>query len=331
MPRESKPILVTHNSSSSINGSSNGKRSAFRKFARRYGSDYILLVLCAIATLAMYLSPPLPTRLFMVGIGDNRYASADIAYPKRPEIFTTVVTGAISFIGAFLGIIILQYWVRSKRDMHHATLGLMVSLMSASLFQTTIKWTIGGTRPNFLSICQPDMTKVLSNGVGFGSIYYDRSICTGDPSAINDALQSFPSGHAVGAYAGFLFLSFYLNGKLKAYCKPYRMSFWKVLVVMTPFLLGTLMTLSRLVDYSHHWYDILAGSVIGIFGAFVGYGSQYMAIFDPRINHLPCKKRSAPFSWKWPEIEPPTVADLFGNKTGPSYDTFNNQPGASQV
>jgi len=205
-------------------------------------------------------------------------------------------------MGAFL---FLQIWIRSKKDLHHAFLGLLISLIGSSFFQTSCKWLIGGVRPNFLGICLPDLSKVSAGGQGYGGIYFDRSICTGDERAINDAFQSFPSGHSSAAFAGFLFLAFYLNAKLKMTCSPYRGAFWKVAVVVTPILMATLISLSRLIDFSHQWYDIMFGALIGIGFAFLGYATQFQSIFNPLTNHIPTKREPAPLSWNIPkEIEP---------------------------
>jgi len=228
---------------------------------------------------------------------DEALLVSEFAYPKRTEIFSTFVAGAVSFSITTLCALFLQIWVRSKKDFHHAVLGLLMSLIGASFFQVTCKWVIGGLRPNFFEICKPDLTK-LSQGHGYGGIYFDRSICTGDYHEINEAFQSFPSGHSSAAFAGFLFLSFYLNAKLKMTCSPYRGAFWKIVIVTLPILAATLISLSRLIDYSHHWYDIAFGALIGIAFAFVGYASQYHSIFNPLNNHLPTKKESAPFAWK---------------------------------
>ena len=46
---------------------------------------------------------------------------------------------------------------------------------------------------------------------------FDRSVCTGDEHEINDALESFPSGHSTAAGAGFVYLSLYLNAMLKIF------------------------------------------------------------------------------------------------------------------
>lgn len=49
------------------------------------------------------------------------------------------------------------------------------------------KILIGGLRPNFLSVCQPDLS--LAQGQGFGGLYYDKSVCTGEKSLILDSLE----------------------------------------------------------------------------------------------------------------------------------------------
>ena len=60
-------------------------------------------------------------------------------------------------------------------------------------------------------------------GTGFQEIMFNRTVCTGDKSAIDDGLEGFPSGHSTAVFSGFLFLSLYLNAKLKIFAN-YRPS-----------------------------------------------------------------------------------------------------------
>ena len=60
-------------------------------------------------------------------------------------------------------------------------------------------------------------------GTGFHEIMFNRRVCTGDKGAVDDGLEAFPSGHSTAAFAGFLFLSLYLNAKLKIFAN-YRPS-----------------------------------------------------------------------------------------------------------
>jgi hypothetical protein len=61
-------------------------------------------------------------------------------------------------------------------------------------------------------------------GTGFQEIMFNRTVCTGDNAAVNDGLEGFPSGHTAAVFAGFVFLSLYLNAKLKIFAN-YRPSF----------------------------------------------------------------------------------------------------------
>jgi membrane-associated phospholipid phosphatase len=54
-------------------------------------------------------------------------------------------------------------------------------------------------------------------GTGFQEIMFNRTVCTGDKSAIDDGLEGFPSGHTTAVFSGFVFLSLYLNAKLKIF------------------------------------------------------------------------------------------------------------------
>jgi membrane-associated phospholipid phosphatase len=59
---------------------------------------------------------------------------------------------------------------------------------------------------------------------------FNKTICTGDEKTVNDSLESFPSGHSTAAFAGFVFLSFYLNAKLKIFAN-YRPAYLCLLSV----------------------------------------------------------------------------------------------------
>ena len=99
-------------------------------------------------------------------------------------------------------------------------------------------------------------------------------------------MTSFPSGHAVGACAGFFYLALYFYARVKPFT-GYRTHFWKLFVVMLPVEIATLLAASKCVDEWHNWYDVVAGAIIGIFFAWLAYRSMFAATWDPRINHVP--------------------------------------------
>jgi diacylglycerol diphosphate phosphatase / phosphatidate phosphatase len=115
-----------------------------------------------------------------------------------------------------------------------------------------------------------------------------------DHPQINDALESFPSGHTTAAFAGFIFLYFYLNAKLKVWSN-YHPAMWKLVATYAPVLAATLIAGALTIDEFHNWYDCLAG-VIGTVMAISAYRMVYASVWDFRFNHIPLS-RTLPFTY----------------------------------
>ncbi|KAF3352360.1 hypothetical protein VdG1_09047 [Verticillium dahliae VDG1] len=79
-----------------------------------------------------------------------------------------------------------------------------------------------------------------------------------------------------------------LNG-LKVWA-AYRPAFWKVALTIAPLLGAFLKACVLTIDQAHHWYDILAGSIIGTGAALAAYRGNYAAIWDWRFNHIPLQR-----------------------------------------
>jgi membrane-associated phospholipid phosphatase len=93
----------------------------------------------------------------------------------------------------------------------------------------TVTYQNFGANP-LQAVCKPDVAKLgAQSGDGLGNIMYDRSVCTGKKSDIDDSLESFPSGHTTAAFGGFIFLYLYLNAKLKVWSN-YHPAYWKLIV-----------------------------------------------------------------------------------------------------
>ena len=124
---------------------------------------------------------------------------------------------------------------------------------------------------------------------------YDKSVCTGDESEINDSLESFPSGHTTAAFAGFVYLYLYLNAKLKVFAN-YHPAYWKLIVTYMPLLGATLIGGALTIDEYHNWWDVVAGAIIGTVMAFSAYRMVYASVWDFRFNHVPLV-RDMPFGF----------------------------------
>jgi len=189
----------------------------------------------------------------------------------------------------------MQIRVRSFWDVNNAIIGLLYSLIAAAVFQVFVKWLIGGLRPHFLAVCDPDPALIEAGGNGFRSVMFQRNVCRGDTNDINDSLESMPSGHSTAAWAGFMYLYYYLNAKLKVFSN-YHPAMWKLIVTYAPLLGATLITGALTIDEFHNWYDCLAGATIGIVMATSAYRMVYASVWDFRFNHIPLN-RHTPFSY----------------------------------
>ena len=66
-----------------------------------------------------------------------------------------------------------------------------------------------------------------------------------------------------GSFAGLGFLSLYLSGKLQAFDREGHVA--KLCIVFLPLLAASLVAISRVDDYWHHWQDVFAGGLLGVF------------------------------------------------------------------
>ncbi|TPX57341.1 hypothetical protein PhCBS80983_g03913 [Powellomyces hirtus] len=258
-----------------------------QSYIRAYWMDYLVMAAMGALGLGIYMLRPAPNRLFPIYFRDGEVVYPEFAYPLRKNIIPIWLAAFLAFTIPFVFFMLAQIRVRSFVDANAATMGVIMSLVTAAVFQVFLKWLIGGLRPHFYAVCKPVIDPSLANaGQGFSGIMVDRSVCTGDDKEINDALESFPSGHSTASWAGLLFLAYYLNGKLKVFAN-YRPQFWKLVLFFAPILGATLISASLTIDEYHHYYDVIGGSIIGSVVATATYRFQYASLFDYRFNHIP--------------------------------------------
>ncbi|KAL8382003.1 hypothetical protein RB595_006000 [Gaeumannomyces hyphopodioides] len=293
------------------------RRPTFMEWLKITLLDLITMAVLGALSLVIFRLHPPAHRSFPItftpnaasGFGTISPGSGDVVYPQFaypyqdqfiPSHAATVLAAGVP-IATFL---LAQIRIRSFWDLNNAIMGLLYSLITSALFQVTIKWLIGGLRPNFLSVCNPDTSlasrpggnKTGLEGTGYGGIMYTYEVCRGDGngdlSGVFNSLESFPSGHTTAAFAGFVYLYLYLNAKLKVFSN-YHPSMWKLALTYAPILGATLIGGSLTVDQSHNWYDIVAGGIIGTIFALSSYRTVYAAIWDWRTNHIPLHRRKA--------------------------------------
>ncbi|KAK3983885.1 phosphatidic acid phosphatase type 2/haloperoxidase [Cladorrhinum sp. PSN332] len=256
--------------------------------------DILAMAVFGGSALAIFKAPLAATRNFPVTFttsGDIVYP--EFAYPNRGWIIAPELTGVVSTLIPLGIILIAQLRIRSFWDLNNAVFGLLYSLILSALFQVILKQLIGGFRPYFLTICQPDISLARSNnatglnGVGFQQIMYTSEICTNpNKEELKTAMTSFPSGHATSAFAGYIYLFLWMNAKLKVWSN-FQASFYWLAALLAPLLGATLLAACLTVDQAHNWYDIVAGAAIGTMTSFMAYRICYAAVWDWRYNHIP--------------------------------------------
>jgi len=249
-----------------------------------YLGDWVVVVVCALIATALYSKSHSTSTLLFQGPENN--INTDQAYPFIPPQIPTWFSISVSLVVSHCVFVLAFVLDRRVTSFHHASLGIFMALILSSVFAQGLKIIIGGIAPNFLSVCKPDFS--LQEGHGYNRLYFDRTVCTGDPSQINTALESFSSGNSTAAFGGMFFLALWLNARLKPWSdKRGRGKGLQLILVFAPIWVACNLSLTRIVDHNENGYDILAGAVIGITFAAASYRSYYRSLFDAHNNHIP--------------------------------------------
>ncbi|KAL2482053.1 Lipid phosphate phosphatase 2 [Forsythia ovata] len=219
------------------------------KLLRVHMHDWLILIVIAAIDAGLNAIEPF-----------HRYVNSDMmTYLKYPlKIPDTVPMWAVPIIAVILPCVIFLLYYFYKRDvydLHYAVLGLLYSVLVSGVVTDSIKDAVGRPRPNFFYRCFPD-------GVGVFDPLNGDVICTGDKKLVKEGYKSFPSGHSSWSFAGLGFLSWYLCGKIEVFDRRGHAA--KLCIVLLPYLFATLVAISRVDDYWHHFTDVIAGSMIGI-------------------------------------------------------------------
>jgi len=84
------------------------------------------------------------------------------------------------------------------------------------------------------------------------------------------------------AFALLTYITLYLAGQLRLYHGKCRV--WKYIIVSGPLFYAVYVPFTRLMDYRHHWEDVLAGALIGIFYAATLYYFIYPPLRDENCD-----------------------------------------------
>ncbi|KAL6874167.1 hypothetical protein ACP4OV_014249 [Aristida adscensionis] len=231
------------------------------RVARLHLSDWVVLALLAAADVLLNVVEPFHRFVGEDMVPDLRYPLQGNTVPVWAVPVIAVVAPAVIIVGIYMK-------RRNVYDLHHAILGLLFSVLITAVLTDAIKDGVGRPRPDFFWRCFPDGIPNYHNVTR-------EVICHGDSGVIKEGYKSFPSGHTSWSFAGLGFLSWYLAGKLKAFDRRGHVA--KLCIIALPLLMASMVAVSRVDDYWHHWQDVFTAGVLGLVVA----SFCYLQFFPP--------------------------------------------------
>ncbi|KAM1275756.1 hypothetical protein ACFX14_025417 [Malus domestica] len=237
--------VVFQNKMQEVELGSHTVRSHGVTVARTHMHDWVILMLLGLIEVILYVIHP-----FYRFVGKDMMT--DLKYPLKS---CTVPFWAVPMYAVALPIaifVVVYFRRRDVYDLHHAILGVLTD---------AIKDAVGRPRPDFFWRCFPDGKDVYDK---WGNV-----VCHGVKSVIKEGHKSFPSGHTSWSFAGLGFFSLYLSGKIQVFDRKGHVA--KLCIVILPLLVASLVGVSLVDDYWHHWQDVFAGGLLGLTVATICY------------------------------------------------------------
>ncbi|CAN8001555.1 unnamed protein product [Ixodes hexagonus] len=140
-----------------------------------------------------------------------------------------------------------------------------VGLILVGAATQLLKDVVSEKRPYFLDSCRPVVVDVFSGNVTPACetpsmAFVTDYVCLGPPRGVSRSFDSFPSGHASGSCYGGFFLIGYVVWRGDAVA-PASV---RVLVVALLSAASAAVSVSRIVDMMHFWWDVAVGAALGL-------------------------------------------------------------------
>ncbi|CAH1164421.1 unnamed protein product [Phaedon cochleariae] len=221
-------------------------------------NTFIMILVATILLLSQYGVIPAKKTGFYCGdpLYSHKYTgdtitSAILGFTAVALILLIILLTEISAHGSWRKINRRRTWIHFQE--------CIVGVIVVFLLTAVAKLLVGEHRPHFFDVCQPDTAKNCTKGE-----FVESFECTNTEQTwltVFDSSLSFPSGHSS--------ISWFL-GMLLSYIIQTTLTTVNTGSLMKPFLISVCLTwslvcsLSRITDRRHHWWDVLAGTTIGI-------------------------------------------------------------------
>lgn len=254
-----------------------GIRASWSTMAAWFGFLRRKSVGAVLVDLAVILLLFLPYFIFLAIPPVERMVWRDdrsIMYPHKKH--ETIPTWTVPIFAFVIPVIVMTAWLGYKRFANRKMVavyaGLCLSLLITVQVTTLVKPLAGRPRPDFLARCDPD-PEIL-----------DRVVCRGLPKLVKEGRKSFPSGHTSASFSGLGYTGFFLAGQLKVFDGKGRV--YRMVVSLLPFLIATYVGITRVIDYRHHWQDVIAGAILGTSASYLSYRIHFPPIMEKEADLL---------------------------------------------
>lgn len=149
-------------------------------------------------------------------------------------------------------------WIKNMAKFYG---GYLLGINFVSIITELSKFTTGRLRPNFISMCNPNIDCSLESNWGK---YIENYTCSGDTDNIFESRLSFPSGHASLSFCAATYIVAYIEASPKWGKCGIIKNFVQFLFILAAWYIS----LTRVKDHWHHWSDVLVGAGLGTFSAF---------------------------------------------------------------
>ncbi|XP_025095160.1 phospholipid phosphatase 5-like isoform X2 [Pomacea canaliculata] len=228
-----------------------------------FASEIILRCFLGIFLLITEFLPPFHRVIQPEELWLYRYPTSKSYYSGSLMWATVLLMPIITFLGFFSV-------RRDKQDLVQASFGAYLAIFLTGALTNCLKVVVGRPRPDFLARCYPDG---LPENI-------KEIICTGPENIVSEGLKSFPSGHSSLSFCCMTFIAMYIGGKLHVFSRG-RGQGWRFICFLIPLVWATMISVSRVSDYHHHWQDVTVGSIVGIV---IGY-TCYRQVF-PSLSRM---------------------------------------------
>jgi len=170
----------------------------------------------------------------------------------------------------------------------YANIGyFLFGLLFTNLITNVGKLTIGRLRPNFLSVCQPNIQNLYTSDLCRTKTYLipniDFKCMQPNPKEVFDSRKSFPSGHSSLSFFSMVYLALFLSSVWQ--CRQLGKLLPRT-IQLTLITFALFVALSRVSDHKHHPTDVIAGSLIGILCALFtfSYHRRFLNEYNYKIG-----------------------------------------------